>query len=250
MNISSYTDEQLLNLVNNSILKNTEFKVEDFSGGSISVTSVHKNTRQNYKVNLYFGYKGKNPINRSFDVKEDFYFIWCKAILLKVKSIETEHLGADFNELNELMKCSSTVVSKEVVSSSVVSTTPKDTLKGSIEDKLAEYDNINIDAFYEWVEHKKYKSIAPVTKLLNMFTKHSIQAQQDMVDKAIMNGWKGLVEPTQTQQKQQPMSFKEQDNAKQNHMLETFFTARDNGFDLRNISSENDVQDCEVIGYE
>jgi len=103
MNTSSFSDEQLLNLVNNSIIKNTEFKIEEFSGGSISTTSVHKNTRQNYKVNLYFGYKGKNSINRSFDIKGEFYFIWCKAIHLKVMSIASDSVGADFNELNELM---------------------------------------------------------------------------------------------------------------------------------------------------
>lgn len=215
MNTSSFTDEQLLNLVNSSIIKYTEFKIDDFSGGSVSVTSVHKNTRQNYKVNLYFGYKGKNSINRSFEIKAEFYFIWCKAMHSKVMSIASDNLGADYDELNELMsgsllKDENTVVSSKLDSKEVVSlsTESEGTLKGTlqgkkhslsiqIENKLSEYANININAFNEWIEHKKFKAIAPITKLLNMFSKYSMQQQQEMVDKAIMNGWKGLVEPKQ-----------------------------------------------------
>jgi len=142
MNTSSYTDEQLLNLVNNSIKAKTEFSTEQFSGGSISVTSVHHNTRQNYKVNLYFGYNGKNPITRSIEIKSDFYYIWSKAIHLKVMSIATDNLGADYNEMNKLMNGSNTVesISNKVESiSTVLEGGIKDTLKGKKETVINTY---------------------------------------------------------------------------------------------------------------
>ncbi len=37
MNIDTFTDEQLLNLVNNSILEKTDFKITDFTGGYVSI---------------------------------------------------------------------------------------------------------------------------------------------------------------------------------------------------------------------
>jgi len=60
-------------------------------------------------------------------------------------------------------------------------------------------DTINKDAFNEWLDYKKYKTKTPITKCINMMSKYSYVAQQQMVDTSIMNGWKGLFEPKQKQ---------------------------------------------------
>lgn len=102
--IDSFTDEQLLNLVNNTITEKTEFSPNDFSGGSVILTTTHNNTIKKYKVSLYFGYKGKHPINRQIEISEGLYFIWAKAIMVKVFSLNVQAVGMDINELNSLMQ--------------------------------------------------------------------------------------------------------------------------------------------------
>lgn len=104
MNIDSFTDEQLLNLVNNTIAEKTEFAPKDFSGGSVILTTTHNNTIKKYKVSLYFGYKGKHSINRQIEISQDLYFIWAKAIMVKVFSLDVETVGMGLNELNSLMQ--------------------------------------------------------------------------------------------------------------------------------------------------
>ena len=127
MNISSYTDDQLSNLVNNSIITKTEFSPNDFTGGSIQVTSTHSNKVTNYKASLFFGYTSKKPITRTIDISKDTYYIWAKAILLKVSSLQIDNVGIDFNELNDLMKSPNIVDSIEVDSIEVVSSAPSTT---------------------------------------------------------------------------------------------------------------------------
>jgi len=61
----------------------------------------------------------------------------------------------------------------------------------------SEYTNINQNAFNEWMAYKKYKNKGAITKTLNMLNKYDYQTQQDMVDKSIMNEYKGLFEPKQ-----------------------------------------------------
>lgn len=104
-----------------------------------------------------------------------------------------------------------------------------------------QYSNVNLYAFSEWMAYKKYKSKGAITKTLNMLNKYDHQTQQEIVDKSIMNEYKGLFEP-----KQQPQSFKQQDSQKTEDALDAFLIARENGFDLRNVNSET-VQDVEVI---
>jgi len=60
-----------------------------------------------------------------------------------------------------------------------------------------EYTNINQEAFDEWMFYKKYKNKGAITKTLNMLNRHDYQTQQEMVDKSIMNEYKGLFEPKQ-----------------------------------------------------
>lgn len=76
-------------------------------------------------------------------------------------------------------------------------------LQTKIQEKLSEYQNINLEAFYEWVNRKKYKDIAPITKLLNMLTKYDYATQQQMIDTSVMNNYAGVFEP-KTQRMAQP----------------------------------------------
>ena len=53
--------------------------------------------------------------------------------------------------------------------------------------------DLNVKAFCEWIEYKKYKyEKAGVTKVVNMLTKYSFQEQQQIVDNSIMNNYQGL----------------------------------------------------------
>lgn len=99
----SFTDEQLLNLVNNTIKTKTEFEINDFTGGSIQITSTNNHQLIKYKVSLFFGYSNRNAISKTFSIKEEFVNIWQKAILLKVKSLQVSNNGMDYSELNALM---------------------------------------------------------------------------------------------------------------------------------------------------
>jgi len=102
-NIDSFTDEQLLNLINNTIIEKTDFKVSEFTGGYISMTSTRNHTKETYKVALLFGYKNRNSQSITFDIKKDLVYIWTKSLLLKINSINLDDIGMDFNDINGLM---------------------------------------------------------------------------------------------------------------------------------------------------
>lgn len=110
----SFTDEQLLNLVNNTIKTKTEFEINDFTGGSVQITSTNNHQLIKYKVSLFFGYSNRNAISKTFPIKEEFVNIWQKAILLKVKSLQVSNNGMDYSELNALMNNLDEVVSNKV----------------------------------------------------------------------------------------------------------------------------------------
>jgi len=126
MNIDSFTDEQLLNHVNNTILDKTEFNPSDFTGGAIQTTSTHKNKITVNKVVILFGYD-KNNNSRSWqqEISKDTYFIWAKALLLKVESLIVNNVGSEINDLNRMMsknsKKSSSIDNKiEIVDNKIV----------------------------------------------------------------------------------------------------------------------------------
>lgn len=114
MNKHSFSDEQLLNLVNNTISTKTEFSPNDFTGGSIQITSTNNHQLMKFRVSLFFGYQNRNAIARTIDIKEDYLTIWQSALYLKVKSMQVSNNGMDLSELNELMNTPSSnkVVSK------------------------------------------------------------------------------------------------------------------------------------------
>lgn len=107
----SFTDDQLLNLLNNTVESKTEFAIEKFTGGSIGVTSTNNNTQINYKVHLFFGYKNKKPISRSITIEKELFYIWCKALMLKVASLKNDNLGMNYSELNMLMNSTANSIS-------------------------------------------------------------------------------------------------------------------------------------------
>lgn len=106
MNIDTFTDEQLLNLVNNSILEKTVFAITDFTGGYVSITLNTNKKQDTCKVALLFGYKNRNSQSVIFEVDSGLIFIWIKAIKLKIESLKIDNTGMNFNELNGLMNTS------------------------------------------------------------------------------------------------------------------------------------------------
>lgn len=115
---TSFTDEQLLNLINNTILDETEHELRDFTGGSVQITTTHGHKITSYKVHLFFGYnKSKNPVTFTEEITEDECFIWAKAILTKVASMKVNKLGSTIDKLNNRMnkeKRSKKEIGKEV----------------------------------------------------------------------------------------------------------------------------------------
>ena len=177
----SFTDEQLLNLVNNTIKTKTEFEVDEFTGGSVQITSTNNNQVIKYKVSLFFGYKQKNPISRTIDINENLVSIWINALHLKVKSIQVSNNGMDYSELNALMNnLPNEVDSNEVLSISKGINTPlttssKKNFSFSLS-KLTQYENVS----------SEYKE-----KLKEEIEKLNFSlSYEDFVDSLIAKGYK------------------------------------------------------------
>lgn len=200
----SFTDEQLLNLVNNTIKTKTEFEINDFTGGSIQITSTNNHQLIKYKVSLFFGYTNRNAISKTFSIKEDFVTIWQKAILLKVKSLQITNNGMDYSEINALMNNLDEV---EVVSNIVVSkgsTTNRtinrkiDFIPPSLEEikQYIEEKNINVDAnqffnFFDvanWIDSKGNKVKNWKQKLLTWANYNKPKSETNNTNSAY-GGW-------------------------------------------------------------
>jgi len=206
----SFTDEQLLNLVNNTVLTKSNHSLESFTGGGVQTTSTHNHKIIKHKIYLTFGYDEKrNSISYSEDIDEEISFIWHKAILVKVKSLQALKNGSVISDLNELMNTDNKIEDRDnkieiedrdsdkecndFVTKPVRS---KLSLREQTLIKLQEATNvINTDAFYEWMEYKKYKKITPITKTINFLNNYDYATQQKIIDKSIMNNYVGLFEP-------------------------------------------------------
>ena len=224
----SFTDEQLLNLVNNTILKKSEHDINSFTGGGVQTTSTHNHKMIKHKIYLTFGYDEKrNSVSYSEDIDEDTSFIWHKAILLKVKSMQALNTGSTLSDLNELMNTDIKIEDRDikiedrdkqcndVVTSSLRK--KKQSLKLQIEEKLNLSPLVNHSAFNEWIEYKKYKTIAPITKLINMLMQYDFKTQQEIIYTSIMNNWAGLFEPKQ--QKPQNPTYTPANGMRANDMI-------------------------------
>ncbi len=102
MNTDSITDEQLLNLIDN-LINESEYYEEDFTGGYVQVTTTKLRSKITYKAILLFGYKGKNSVSIQIEIPKEYIFIYTKAMLLKLSSIQIKEIGADINQLNKLL---------------------------------------------------------------------------------------------------------------------------------------------------
>ncbi len=104
MQIDSFTDEQLLNFINTTILEETDFNTNQITGGYVQATTSYKNKFVTYKVTFLFGYdKNKNSRQHQKEISRDVYFIWCKAMLLKTLSLIIDNTGSELNEMNRRM---------------------------------------------------------------------------------------------------------------------------------------------------
>ena len=98
---------------------------------------------------------------------------------------------------------------------------------------------LNQDAFNEWLNHKNYKSKGAITKTSNFLCKYSFEVQQQIVDTSMMNNYKGLFEPKQSnQQKQKPISFQEQERQKTQQIGKAVMSGFD-PFDPKNYEQQN-----------
>jgi muramoyltetrapeptide carboxypeptidase LdcA involved in peptidoglycan recycling len=150
----SYTDDQLLNLLNNQIIEDTEFKLDQFTGGSVSVTSTYNNKFTNYKVSLFFGYKHKKPIARTFDIKEDQLAIWIHAILLKTKNLQINNLGIDQDDMIRKMTTETTVRTNSSTTCSDTGTeySPKVNSKDSSNKVIVfDDDDEKVNEIWNWI---------------------------------------------------------------------------------------------------
>ncbi len=150
-----YTGEQLLNLLENTIIENTKFKIENFTGGSISVTSTYGNKFTNYKVTLFFGYdKYKNPIAKTLEIEESFLAIWIHAILLKTKSLKIDTIGLGQNDLIRKMTKKpnvSTTISTNDSTTSVTELSIVNSKVNSNKVKVFDEDDNNVIEVWQWI---------------------------------------------------------------------------------------------------
>lgn len=120
MNISEKEENKYINLIDNMIHEKTEFDVEDFTGGSIQISSTYKNKMTNYKISLFFGYRNKVAVTRTFDIQENSLSIWLDALYIKTKSILNSDVDINMNEI-ELMMENNKALSNEEESNKVKS---------------------------------------------------------------------------------------------------------------------------------
>lgn len=115
MNISESDNLKYENLVNNMIINRTEFNIDDFTGGSVQISSTYNKKLSNYKLSLFFGYKSKKPITRTFEIEKDSLSIWLSALYVKTTSIINSEVDINMNDIEVMMN------SKEVDSNKVIS---------------------------------------------------------------------------------------------------------------------------------
>ena len=61
-------------MINNIILKHTDYSVDEYSGASLQSLLTHKNTKLTYKLTMFFGYSSsRNSISHSIEITEKQY---------------------------------------------------------------------------------------------------------------------------------------------------------------------------------
>jgi len=240
----SFTDNQLLNLVNNTVLTKTDFDIKDFTGGGVQITSTHNHKIIKHKIYLTFGYDEKrNSRSYSEEIEEEITTVWQSAILLKVKSMQVSKIGSSLSDLNKLMNIDIKIEDRDIEiidrdkeCNDIVPTslrTPPSPKKNT------RFKVPRLEEIQNYILEKKYNVNAET--FFNFYESNGWK-----VGKNKMKSWKASVATWNSKNKQQPQSFKEKDKQKTEDALDAFLDAREKGFDLRNVNSET-VQDVEVL---
>jgi len=239
----SFTDEQLLNLVNNTILTKSDFALKDFTGGGVQITSTHNHKIIKHKIYLTFGYDEKrNSRSYSEEIEEDITTIWQSAILLKVKSMQVSKIGSSLSDLNKLMNTDIKIEDRDieildrdkecndiVPTSLRTPTTPKKSVRFKVPTITEIYDyiekkdyNVNADTFFNFYESNGWK-----------------------VGKNKMKSWKASVATWNSKNKDnKPISFQEQERQRTDSIADVVLTQGIDPFDPKNYQQEEftDVQ--------
>ena len=167
--------------------------------------------------------KGKTYYVGNKSENDEIYYVGNKSEKYENSEINPTKLGnkSEFNsEINPTYKNTNLI--------RVTSDKSYKKIQKEIFTKLNE--SVNLESLAEWLEYKKYKSIAPITKTINFLSKYDLNTQQKIVDSSIMNGYKGLFEPKQQQKHQQSNTNVD-------------FALKHNVFDIiENIPDEKDSQ--------
>jgi len=111
--LQDFTQDQLINLVHNTIRNKTEYAVSQMTGGNVQLTCAGGTSCKiiNCKVMIYFGYD-KSRNNRKFEEETDITLIeiWIKAIYAALQLKKVEKNGNLHLELNKLMNTPSPAV--------------------------------------------------------------------------------------------------------------------------------------------
>lgn len=202
MKKTSFTDEQLLNLVNNTAIK-YDRNPDDFTGGSIQITTAYRHKVVNHKVILFFGYtESRNPTSISFEIHEDLIFIWADAIKVKVASMKALISCDHISELNELMsepkeKEKRTKKEKEISNIVVSRSRARTNHRTNVRTNNYLPDWLDKEAWNEWIAYRKEirKKITPSveSKQIKFLEKHK-DNHKEIIEQSIRNGWTGLFE--------------------------------------------------------
>jgi len=252
------TNKQHIDLLNAFILNNTDYKENEFTGGSVSNTLTHNNTQIHYKINLYFGYKNKRPITNTVAISEEIYSIMYKAITLKIKSLLVEDNVFNANDIKSLLEIDTSSTPSSTPSSDTPPPTPTNTntnylptINTLITNTLS--TNSEIEFFNEYVElRKKMKlsnSDAVIKRLLNKLVEYEEKgfSKSDVILNAINSSWKDFYEPKQSnQQNQKPMSFKEQERQRADNIADVVLNKGVNPFDTSNYKQKEEFTDVQL----
>lgn len=63
-----------------SLVEQTEFDIDSFTGASIIQTVINHNTIIKYRVGLYFGYENKKPLTRTIEIDREVFFALPQAL--------------------------------------------------------------------------------------------------------------------------------------------------------------------------
>ena len=202
-----FTDEQMLNLVNNTIKTKTDFSIDDFTGGSVQITSTNNHQLLKYKVVLFFGYcKNRHTLSTQIDIDENLVSIWISALLFKAKSMQVSKNGMNYAELNSLMSSKEKERNKEKeidkdrdkeIEIEIDSQRSRAKSQRSSHEDFDYPEWLDLIAWDNWIDYRKEikKPLKPSTiKQQLKFLEANKYDHEEIINQSIQNGWTGLFE--------------------------------------------------------